>query len=356
VKYVDLASIDSYANPKLGWGASQDDARRRAYELMQQIAPGKMLAIAEDSALLNPDIAQRDGPAWVYCLAWWTGGKSNPPDWMRKTFHHDHMLTLDELPLLVQGNVAPNVRISDPTDGLELRGPDVQLMGFASDRNTNLKSVTLHALGGPWRNWFLRSDADVAKAFEPSTLLGEAKLTPDGRWTFPWNGAAPGIYNVVALAKDSDGLVACSNVVRLTVGMENLARGGKATASTTSQHGGPVEAVIDGDPNTMWWSDHQKPDPQWLMVDLGTVRKVGGVMVAWWKAYAKNYAVEVSTDGQTWREVAAAKGRNNWLGDADVFRFEPVEARYVRLHCTERAVTWQAYTVFEFGVYEAVPR
>jgi hypothetical protein len=38
-----------------------------------------------------------------------------------------------------------------------------------------------------------------------------------------------------------------------------------------------------------------------------------------------------------------------------VFRFEPVEARYVRLHCTDRAVTWQAYTVFEFGVFEAIP-
>jgi chondroitin AC lyase len=138
--------------------------------------------------------------------------------------------------------------------------------------------------------------------------------------------------------------------------MENLARGGKATASTTSPHGAPVEAAIDGDPNTMWWSDHEKPGPQWLMVDLGSVRKVGGAMVAWWKAYAKDYALEVSTDGQKWREVASVKGRNNWLGDADLFRFEPVEARYVRLYCTERAVTWQAYTVFEFGVYEAVPR
>jgi len=196
----------------------------------------------------------------------------------------------------------------------------------------------------------------VAKAFEPSTLLGEAKLAPDGRWTFTWSSAAPGIYNVAALAKDSDGLVACSNVVRLTVGLQNLARGGKATASTTSQHGGPVEAAVDGDPNTMWWSDHEKPGPQWLMVDLGSVRKVGGVMVAWWKAYAKNYTVEVSTDGQTWREVAAVQGRNNWLGDADVFRFEPVEARYVRLHCTEPAVTWQSYTVFELGVYETLGR
>ena len=67
-KYVDIASIDTYANPQLGWGACHEDARRRAYELMQQVAPGKMLAIAEDSALLNPDVAQRDGPAWLYLL------------------------------------------------------------------------------------------------------------------------------------------------------------------------------------------------------------------------------------------------------------------------------------------------
>ena len=137
---------------------------------------------------------------------------------MRKTFNHEHLLTLDELPLLTEGNVMPNVRISEPADGgcgrsalwpvsdrTDGLGPQVarnagdlpvrqyggvgdpgretaamdgivQLTGFASDRNTNLRSVTLHALGGPWRNWFLRSDADVAKAFEQSTLLGEAKL------------------------------------------------------------------------------------------------------------------------------------------------------------------------------------
>ncbi len=186
---------------------------------------------------------------------------------MRKSFNHEHLLTLDELPLLSQGNVAPNVRIAEPADGFELPEPDgavaglrpthgagpqvsqsaadltvgstagsetraeragwdVPLAGFASDRNTNLKSAILLALGGPWRNWFLRSDADVAKAFEPSTLPGEAKLAPVGRWTFTWSSAAPGFHNVVALAKDSDGLVGSSNVVRLTVGLQNLARGG----------------------------------------------------------------------------------------------------------------------------------
>jgi hypothetical protein len=32
-----------------------------------------------------------------------------------------------------------------------------------------------------------------------------------------------------------------------------------------------------------------------------------------------------------------------------------VKARFVRLHCTKRAVTWQAYTVFEFEIWEHLP-
>ncbi len=353
-QYVDIASIDTYANPKLGWGAPREDARRRAYELMQQVAPGKMLAVAEDSALLNADMARQDGPAWLYCLAWWTGGKSNPVEWMRTSFNHQHMLTLDELPLLVEGNVMPNVRIVEPGDGAELRGPDVLLSGVAGDRNANLKRVTIHALRGPWRNWFLRSDADVIEVFSDSTLLGEARLAPDGPWSFTWKGAPAGIYNVVALAEDAEGLVACSNVVRVTVGLENLARAKPVTASSTSQHGDPVEAAVDGDPNSMWWADKEQADPQWLMVDLGSERRLGGVAVSWWKAYARAYTVQVSTDGKTWREVGAIDDKRNYFGDMDVFRFEPVAARYVRLHCTRPAVDWQAYTVFELGVYETI--
>jgi hypothetical protein len=262
--------------------------------MMQQVAPGKMLAVAEDSALLNPDVAKKDGPAWLYCLAWWSGGQSNPVEWMRKTFNHEHMLTLDELPLLVEGNMSPNVRISEPVDGAELRGAvaglrpshaagpqvsqsardltvddaagsetraerdgaDVQLSGFASDRNANLKHVTIHALPAPWQNWFLRNDADVIDAFPDTTSLGEVRLAPDGHWTFTWQNAPAGIYNVVAFAQDAEGLVACSNVIRVTVGLENVARGKTVTASSTSKHSDPAGAAVDGDPNTMWWSEN----------------------------------------------------------------------------------------------------
>jgi len=353
-KYVDIASIDTYANPKLGWGAPQDDARQEAYELMRQIAPGKMLAIGEDKTLINPDIAQKGGPPWVWCLAWFAGGKASPADWMRKTFNHEHMVTLDELPALVGQNVSPDVRIQSPADGSELDAA-VTLKGRASDRDGNLKGVSVHALPGGWRNWFLRSDADLAKLLPAKTCLGEAKLASDGRWTFTWKDAPAGFHNVVAFAHDADGAIACSNAVRVTVGLKDLARGKPATASSTSKNGGTPAEAVDGDPTTMWWSDKAQPDPQWLAVDLGAVRDIGGVAVTWWKAYPKSTVVEVSLEGNTWIDVADIRRKHNFYGDSDIFRFKPLRARHVRLKFTSPAVKWQSYTVFEFRVYGTIP-
>lgn len=169
-----------------------------------------------------------------------------------------------------------------------------------------------------------------------------------------WQGAEEGLLNLVAFARDKEGAVACSNAIRVGAGIENLARGKTVTASSTSEHGGGVEAAVDGDPTTMWWSDKAESDPQWLQVDLGSVQTVGAVAMLWWKAYARAYTVQVSTDSGRWHEVARVEDKRNFFGDSDLFRFKPVEARYVRIRCTERAVTWQAYTVFELAVYPGV--
>lgn len=353
--YVDIASIDTYPNPKLGWGAPQDDARQKAYGLMQRIAPGKMLAVGEDNTLFNPDIAQKEGPAWVYCLAWFAGGKVAPTGWMQKAFNHEHMITLDELPAMTGENVTPDVRIETPVDGAELPAGAVTLTGRAGDRDGNLRGVAVHALAWPWRNWFLRPDDELAALFSAKTKIGEAKVGADGRWSFTWKDPPRRFHNVVAFARDAEGAVACSNAVRVTVGLADLARGKAATASSTSKHGEPASAAVDGDPTTMWWSDKAKPDPQWLAVDLGAERDVGGVAVTWWKAYAKNTAVEVSTDGKTWTKAAERRGKKIFHGDSDILRFQPVRARHVRLGLRDRAVTWQAFTVFEFRVYAVIP-
>jgi hypothetical protein len=177
-----------------------------------------------------------------------------------------------------------------------------------------------------------------------------------GRWTFTWRDIPAGYHELVALARDTEGAVAHSNVVRMTAGIENLALGREVTASTTSPWGGPAGDTVDEDPYSMWWSDHREPDPQWLQVDLGAKQKVGAVSVLWWKAYARDYTVKVSNDGENWREVARVEDQPKPLGGADLVRFDPVQAQYVRLRLVEPAVDWQHYCIYDFAVYEGLPQ
>lgn len=41
--------------------------------------------------------------------------------------------------------------------------------------------------------------------------------------------------------------------------------------------------------------------------------------------------------------------------DADVFRFDPVQARYVRIRATELATSWGGYTVYDLAVFKSLP-
>ncbi len=351
-EYVDVVSLSTYGNRQLGWGHGWEDARARAYELMKGVAPGKPLAMNETPEPIHPLMAQQQNLAWLWSRVWFGA----PLDWMRYTFNHPYMVTLDELPLLHDGNVMPNVRVEWPGDGQAIGQGEIYLSGMASDRNGNLEGVSVYVLHGPWLDWSERTyDQVMGEVKERGVLLGKARIGAGGRWTFTWADAPAGYHQLVALARDTDGAVAHSNVVRITVGLNDLARGREVTASTTSPWGGPPEAAVDGNPYSMWWADHREEDPQWLMVDLGAEKTVGAACVTWWKAYAKNYTVQVSGDGENWREVARIEGRDKPMGDSDVVRFDPAQARYVRLHFTERSVTWQAYCVYRFAVYEEVP-
>ena len=350
-EYVDIASLSTYGNRQLGWGHGWEDARGGAYKLMKAVAPGKPLAVNETPEPIHPLMAKEKDLDWLWSRVWFGA----PVEWMRYTFNHSYMITLDELPLLRDGNVMPNVRISWPEDGQTMGDGEVYVSGMASDRNDNLAEVNVYALHGPWSDWGERGyDNVMAMVEDRGEFLGKARMGAGGGWAFTWTDAPAGHHQLMALARDTAGAVAHSNVARVAVGLSNLARGKQVTASTTSPWGGPPAAAVDDDVYTMWWSDHREPDPQWLQVDLGAQKTVGALSVLWWKAYATKYTVQVSQDGENWRTVATVEGRPKPLGGADVVRFEPVQTRYVRLHFTDRAVTWQAYCIYDLGLYEQI--
>ena len=99
-EYVDISGIDIYPNDYYGWGNPQEDTYQKAFDIMTQVSPGKMLALCEGAAMVNPDIMAAKGPKWLYCLSWWGPSKANPAEWITKCYNHDFIITKDELPQL----------------------------------------------------------------------------------------------------------------------------------------------------------------------------------------------------------------------------------------------------------------
>ncbi|SDX48978.1 discoidin domain-containing protein [Paenibacillus sp. CF384] len=149
--------------------------------------------------------------------------------------------------------------------------------------------------------------------------------------------ATPYVVTVQSLGYASD-----SVVQPLTAGL-NLALNKNTATSEGALQGG--ERAVDGNKGTRWESAFS--DPQWINVDLGTTNTISRVLLNWENASAKAYTIEVSQDGERWTTVyATAQGD----GGIDNIFIAPVEARFVKVHGTERN-TQYGYSLFELEVY-----
>lgn len=115
-------------------------------------------------------------------------------------------------------------------------------------------------------------------------------------------------------------------------------------ASSSATNSGPG-LVVDGRPETMWRS--AGTGEQWVEVDLGRARPVGGVALDWGDDFATAYRVEVSTDGETWRAVDEERqGR----GGREERRFNAPDVRYLRVACTRGRAA--GYALREVGMVD----
>jgi CxxC motif-containing protein (DUF1111 family) len=115
----------------------------------------------------------------------------------------------------------------------------------------------------------------------------------------------------------------------------------QATASSDENGGMAASMAIDGKPNTRWSSTAQ--DGAWIQFDFGSKTQVGYMKLTWENAYGKEYALQVSDDGQTWtqlRYVSDGKG-----GTEEFFNLN-ANARFIRLQGVARA-TQYGYSLFE---------
>lgn len=326
--YVDISGIDIY-NVDF---RDDIDKYRDYYNIMSQVSPGKMLACCECDAIPNPDKTQQGTlPKWLYALPWWgTPSSRRPVDWATYTMRHDFIVTLEKLPPFGKGDIAPHVGILDPLDNGSAwyDGNTPVITTYAVDRGGSIKRVEFYA---------------------GDKMIGTDSSAP---YTFRWDNAQRGFYDIKAVAVDDSNQTTTSNNVRISVNMVDLALGKDVAASS----GKSPEKSVDGDYYSTWSSD--KSDEEWIYVDLGQVYRIDRVNLLWgWKIHAQDYSIDVALSEAekpvSWTTVYSETDHPyiTWKATYRI-TFATTPARYVRMHAAKRAgrQTWGGYQLAAFEV------
>jgi beta-glucosidase len=128
-------------------------------------------------------------------------------------------------------------------------------------------------------------------------------------------------------------------------GTNNIALNQPATASSVESSAYSAGSANDGDLTTRWSSAFS--DPQWLMVDLGSVQNISRVRLNWENSFATSYSLQVSTNGNTWTSVYATTNGTGSINDLAALG----TGRYVRAYSTQREVPSKGNSLWEFEVY-----
>ena len=57
----------------------RDDTYLKAFDIMSQVTPRKMLALCECAGIPDPDKMAKDGPRWLFCIPWAAKAEPHPP-------------------------------------------------------------------------------------------------------------------------------------------------------------------------------------------------------------------------------------------------------------------------------------
>jgi hypothetical protein len=139
-----------------------------------------------------------------------------------------------------------------------------------------------------------------------------------------------------------------SNRITVTVNSTNIAEHKPVTASST-QSGNDASKVNDGEMSTRWSS--LDSDPQWIMIDLQSSYTLTGVQISWEAAFAKEFSIDVSSDGSAWKSVFSTTSGTGGTNDITC----NATGRYIRMYSTKRSNQAQYWgnSIYEFEVYGA---
>lgn len=224
---------------------------------------------------------------------------------------------------------------------------DIKLRPLSTRRKNYTKYIDLKEL----------IDEGLVKSFRISnrthaTGLVDAMAQPDGNIDVSLKGGAGAdSISIYVLGKNGRSTEKTISINVVEDGSGNIASYYGNTATCSSSDGresvSDPNHVIDGDKTTVWSSAFV--DKASLEIDLQKNYRMGRVVIRWEDAFATMYTIEVSEKRNDWRTVVDVAHGD---GGVDELRFQPVNARYVRLVGKMRAMPRYGYSLYELEIYE----
>jgi len=119
-----------------------------------------------------------------------------------------------------------------------------------------------------------------------------------------------------------------TSVARAAEGFVEITPGASGASASTNDGNTPANAV-DNNLGTRWSASG---DGVWLKLDLGAMKTVGYVGIAWYKGNtrAAKFDLQVSSDNVAWNPVLAGRQSGGLTTAEETFDFTDVDARWVR--------------------------
>ena len=168
-----------------------------------------------------------------------------------------------------------------------------------------------------------------------------------------WTAEKPGTYNINATVNANstiDETISSNNYKNVSLKVYdappvNLALNKYVTTSTIEKLGLDGFYAVDGNLTTRWSS--QFYDPQWIVIDFGSVTTFNQIKLDWEAAYGKEYSIQISNDNANWTTlISQTKG----FGGIEQYNVSASAARYLRIYGTKRG-TQYGYSLYEIEIY-----
>ncbi|WP_165243545.1 discoidin domain-containing protein [Paludisphaera soli] len=204
------------------------------------------------------------------------------------------------------------------------------------------------------RSWILKGSNDGVTWAVLDVRTNEAVVANLASRTYAIaDPAAFRIYRLDAIVSNGDPIIQIAEIRLVTSQLEDaldLASGRPATSSSDEGPAHAPAAAVDGDPTTRWSSGQwTRPDQvAWLSIDLGSARVIDRVRLTWEAAFAVDYAIQTSDDGETWTTVRSVLGATSG-GAADLGNLR-ARGRFLRIFMTRTNAT-KNYSLYSVNIY-----